>query len=182
MQSDLTGEENLDNPTWITNTHIGLISCTRQKQSSSMLAKDLYIGKSFLSGRSILERICDRWYILSAKHGLVRPDASLEPYDLGLNNLSETQYGAWCERMALMVARMHPTEVTIIAPDLYAGYVVQVLAAKDVKINRRPRVDIHGMWQRWYMSCRQCGMCGPLRWSREHAVDDAVGHPCRVEG
>jgi cytoplasmic iron level regulating protein YaaA (DUF328/UPF0246 family) len=30
------------------------------------------------------EKTCDRWYVLSAKHGLVRPDDMIEPYDLRL--------------------------------------------------------------------------------------------------
>jgi hypothetical protein len=171
--------------------HVGLISCTKKKRdpaefnARAMRARDLYIGNSFISGRSILEQVCDRWYILSAKYGLIRPDAAIEPYDLALNDMSVTQYGSWCERMALQVTRMRPDKVTIIAPDLYAEYLVKVLDNSRIEIDRRPRVDIHDMEAvglgRWYMACRQCGMCGPFRRDRDDAVKDAVGHPCRVE-
>jgi hypothetical protein len=59
------------------------------------LARDLYTSPLFLGRRRAVERSCDRWFILSAKHGLVDPDQLLEPYDETLTAASEGQRRRW---------------------------------------------------------------------------------------
>ena len=42
-----------------------------------------------------MERTCDRWFVLSAKHGLVEPDRVLEPYDETLKDASVGDRRRW---------------------------------------------------------------------------------------
>ncbi|WP_395858435.1 DUF6884 domain-containing protein [Arthrobacter sp. KBS0702] len=38
----------------------------------------------FKKASAYAELTCDRWYILSAKHGLLHPDEIIQPYDMRL--------------------------------------------------------------------------------------------------
>ena len=61
---------------------IGLIGCVKQKRDRPSFARDLYDPSPLFRGRrQYVEASCDRWFILSALHGLVDPDALLSPYD-----------------------------------------------------------------------------------------------------
>jgi hypothetical protein len=49
--------------------------------------------------RAYVERTSDRWFILSAKLGLVDPDTVLEPYDVTLDSVTPAERRAWSERV-----------------------------------------------------------------------------------
>jgi hypothetical protein len=61
---------------------IGVVQCGKSKRSAAAPAQDLYIGSLFRSLRRAAESSCERWYILSARHGLIHPETHLEPYDM----------------------------------------------------------------------------------------------------
>jgi hypothetical protein len=42
-----------------------------------------------------VESRCDRWFILSAKHGLVDPTTTLAPYDVTLRDLGHEERRRW---------------------------------------------------------------------------------------
>ncbi|MBT2548955.1 DUF6884 domain-containing protein [Arthrobacter sp. ISL-65] len=44
----------------------------------------MYVSQLFKKASACAELTCDRWYILSAKHGLIYPDQVIEPYDVRL--------------------------------------------------------------------------------------------------
>jgi hypothetical protein len=52
-----------------------------------------------LGRRAFVERTCDRWFILSALHGLVDPSRVLEPYDRTLKDASAAERRAWSARV-----------------------------------------------------------------------------------
>ena len=60
---------------------IGLVGCVKSKLGKAAEAQDLYTSPLFRGRRWYVERSCDRWFVLSAKHGLVDPMKVLEPYD-----------------------------------------------------------------------------------------------------
>jgi len=74
---------------------VGLVGCVKGKKDARAPAKDLYISPLFRARRRYVERSCDRWFILSAKHGLVEPTIHLEPYDFTLKNLSARERKEW---------------------------------------------------------------------------------------
>ena len=78
---------------------IGLVGCVKQKLDHAAPAADLYVSPLFRGRRAYVERTCERWFILSALHGVVRPDAPLEPYDVTLNSASRAQRRAWSAKV-----------------------------------------------------------------------------------
>lgn len=78
---------------------VGLVSCVKSKLDHPAPARDLYVSPLFRGARHAAERSCDRWFILSALHGLVPPDRVLEPYEKALANASVAERRAWSERV-----------------------------------------------------------------------------------
>ena len=58
-----------------------LVSCVGQKLGYPAPAADLYQSDWFKKARAYAEAEGQRWYILSAKHGLVNPSKVLTPFD-----------------------------------------------------------------------------------------------------
>ena len=74
---------------------IGLVGCGARKLARAAPARELYTGTLFRLASAYAERTCDEWYVLSALHGLVRPDEALEPYDLTLTDVPIEGRRAW---------------------------------------------------------------------------------------
>jgi hypothetical protein len=74
---------------------IGLVGCVKQKRAVAASAEDLYTSPLFCGRRRYVERTCDDWFILSAKHGLVDKDQVLEPYDVTLKTASTGERRQW---------------------------------------------------------------------------------------
>jgi hypothetical protein len=80
---------------------VGLVGCASQKLQRPAPARELYVSQLFRKASAYAEATCDRWYILSAKHGLVHPDTVLKPYDvrLGTNHPSTPPIRQWADRV-----------------------------------------------------------------------------------
>jgi hypothetical protein len=79
---------------------VGLVSCSKAKLADAAPARELYSRSALFRGaRCYVGRTCDRWFVLSAKHGLVLPDQVLEPYDQTLKDASPTERRAWSQRV-----------------------------------------------------------------------------------
>jgi hypothetical protein len=78
---------------------IGLVSCVKSKLPHAAPASDLYTSALFRGARCSVERSCDRWFILSAEHGLVSPDEVLEPYEKTLTTASPNERRRWSRRV-----------------------------------------------------------------------------------
>lgn len=76
---------------------IGLVGCVKRKCGHPAPAKDLYVSPLFVGRRRYVECSCDRWFILSALHGLVPPELVLEPYDVSLVGASSNQKRRWAQ-------------------------------------------------------------------------------------
>lgn len=67
-----------------THTRIGLVGCASAKLARPAPARELYVSQLFRKASAYAEATCERWYVLSAKHGLIAPDQVLDPYDVKL--------------------------------------------------------------------------------------------------
>jgi hypothetical protein len=76
---------------------IGLVGCVKLKRDHAAPAADLYTSALFAGRRRWVAQTCDRWFILSAKHGLVTPEQVLEPYDQTLTAKSRSERRAWTQ-------------------------------------------------------------------------------------
>lgn len=99
---------------------IGLVGCASSKLSHPAPARALYTSGLFRKASAYAEATCGRWFVLSAKHGLVHPDAVLEPYDVKLGTNASASPSSW--EWADMVVRQledeladepHPLLVTL---------------------------------------------------------------------
>ncbi len=71
------------------NARIALVSCVKSKRRSPIAARDLYTSELFRKLRRYAETHADCWYILSAEHGLLRPEQETAPYERTLNTMKK---------------------------------------------------------------------------------------------
>src|ERR1700719_800224 len=80
-----TNEVEALNPT---NCH-ALISCSKSKGGHRDLARNMYVSPLYRKSVMLAEGWGLCFSILSAKHGLLDPDETIEPYDLTLKGASK---------------------------------------------------------------------------------------------
>jgi len=82
--------------------NVGFVACSSSKLTRAAPAWQLYTSPLFrLSVAYLTQKVgVDRWYVLSAKHGLVAPETVIEPYDETLTKLGKVERAAWGERVA----------------------------------------------------------------------------------
>ena len=78
---------------------IGLVACSKTKLDRPAPARELYTSPLFRAASGYCERVYDRWYVLSALHGLVHPDQVIEPYDVTLATMTAEQRRGWRYRV-----------------------------------------------------------------------------------
>lgn len=76
-------------------TTITLVACVSKKLDRPAPAADLYVSPWFKKARTYAELTSERWFILSAKYGLVEPDRVIEPYEQTLNEMNAWQRIDW---------------------------------------------------------------------------------------
>jgi hypothetical protein len=74
-----------------------LVACASTKTTRKTAAQDLYKSPLFQKARAYATTRFDRWYILSARHGLLDPKQQIEPYDQTLNKMSRDARAEWAE-------------------------------------------------------------------------------------
>ena len=72
-----------------------LVGCVKRKRSTPAPAMDLYTSPLFVRRRAYAQASGLPWFVLSAEHGLVRPEALLEPYDRALADQPGGYRDAW---------------------------------------------------------------------------------------
>ena len=94
------------------------VSCVGKKGYRTVPAKDLYRSTWFKLARARVEREAAPWFILSAKHGLVHPDAVIAPYNETLNNMAVAARRDWAERVKFQMDAKLPDVEEVM---LFAG-------------------------------------------------------------
>lgn len=74
---------------------IYLVSCVSMKVENASLAEDLYISDWFQKAKAYVHALGAEWLILSAEHGLVRPDQIIFPYDRTLTTMTANERNRW---------------------------------------------------------------------------------------
>lgn len=81
-----------------------LVACCAAKLDRPALAQDIYISPLFKKSRAFAERFGDRWLILSAKYGVVRPDETIRPYNQTLNKMTAAERKYWARETSNQLA------------------------------------------------------------------------------
>lgn len=128
-----------------------LIACVQSKLNYKAPASELYTSPLFQKASAHASRNFDRWYILSAKHGLLEPDEIIAPYNMALNNMYRDKRKKW----SLIVFeklknKLSPgDEITILAGYYYRQDIVPLLKESGYRV----KVPMEGLsigWQlRW---------------------------------
>src|SRR5262245_22814516 len=100
---------------------IGLVGCVKSKRAHATRASDLYKSSLFRGRRSWVEKTCSQWFILSARHGLVRPDARLEPYDQSLVSASRAERRVWSEKVLAALDEVFSQRLFGVTFEIHAG-------------------------------------------------------------
>jgi hypothetical protein len=121
-----------------TGAPIVLVSCVKQKRTSPAPAQDLYTSALFKGMRRYAEQVGSAWYILSARHGVLEPDAVVAPYEQTLPEMTAYQREAWGQRVRQQLEQLLPPSVpvVILAGISYRRHVESALRARghDVSV------------------------------------------------
>jgi hypothetical protein len=99
---------------------VALVSCVKTKLDHPAPASDLYTSALFKRQKEWALARCNTWFILSAKHGLLRPTELIAPYDLTLKTQSRAERRAWSGRVLDQLT----TELNVLSGrhfEIYAG-------------------------------------------------------------
>jgi hypothetical protein len=90
----------------------------KSKRSYRCAAKDLYFSTLFNTQREYASAISRRWFILSAKYGLLDPETEIEPYEKTLNGARIPEKRAWAEQVAKSLRpAISPSDLIIITAE-----------------------------------------------------------------
>ncbi|MGA9774228.1 MAG: DUF6884 domain-containing protein [Blastocatellia bacterium] len=100
---------------------IALVACAAQKLKTPARAADLYASPLFRRAREYAEYRADAWYILSALHGLLKPERITAPYDFTLKECSKREREQWAWRVLCELRSVAPpnSHIIILAGKLY---------------------------------------------------------------
>ncbi len=132
-----------------------LVSCVKTKQKSRMAARDLYASPWFRKARVCVEATGQTWAILSAKHGLVWPTDSIEPYDETLRNMRSRQRQQWAGRV-LKSLKPHLTnvrKVVMLAGVPYRQWLMHEFDSMNIKVLVPMEGLRSGQQLRWLNTC-----------------------------
>jgi len=79
---------------------VGLVSCAKTKRESASPCRQLYKSPLFVLSLAHAESACDETYVVSAAHGLLGLDDTVDPYDRVLRDLPKKERLAWGNRIA----------------------------------------------------------------------------------
>lgn len=68
---------------------IALVGCGSAKNPGVLPAKDKYSSSYFSVKRNYAEIVCDDWFIVSAKYGLLDPDKRIDDYDVSVDDFTD---------------------------------------------------------------------------------------------
>jgi len=123
---------------------ICIISCGKKKiwdinpVAEKVAAKDAYIGLYFKTNRAYAEKFFDRWYILSAKYGFLKPTTLIENYNakLGKKRTNPITLDELTKQAKEMIRELSTEfEITVLGGRIYRemtkkafkGYIVKEL-------------------------------------------------------
>lgn len=66
---------------------VGIVGCGKSKRSYRSKARNLYTSSYFAKKRRYGDVACDKWFVLSAEHGLIDPGRRIDPYDTHIDDV-----------------------------------------------------------------------------------------------
>lgn len=104
----------------IRTSRLGLVGCVKTKRDRPAPARELYGSPLFQGRRRYIESSCERWWILSARHGLLEPDAVIERYDEELKTATAAERRGWSQHVLAALDRL-AIEYSTATFEIHAG-------------------------------------------------------------
>jgi cytoplasmic iron level regulating protein YaaA (DUF328/UPF0246 family) len=113
-------------------TRIAFVSCVKTKSTTTELAEHLYISPWFRMAREYARRNADRWFILSAEHGLIKPNRIVDPYETTLNRMMIEDRKRWAEHVAWQMEDLNVKGdvAVVLAGERYREFLMNRLAIR----------------------------------------------------
>lgn len=146
--------------TRVTVNRIYLVQCSATKRASRSKARDLYSSPLFKKSFALSSSDPNgQTYILSALHGLVSPEADLDPYDVTLNTMNRLEKRAWGLMVAEQIERLcaDPSEIVMLAGSAYADPLMPFLQSKFERVFRPMSGLGIGRRLSWLDRAQKCG-------------------------
>jgi hypothetical protein len=131
-----------------------LVGCVKTQLDHSAPADELFCSPLFRLRRDFAERSGRPWFVLSSRHGLVRPEQVIEPYDLPLARQGVAYRQQWGRRvvadLAAAVGELGGLTVEIHAGAAHAESVIAGLAERGAATRWPQRGLNAGHHLAWY--------------------------------
>jgi cytolysin (calcineurin-like family phosphatase) len=113
-----------------------LVSYVKSKRPDRSPAHLLYTSTWFQKVRHIVEASGARWFILSARYGLLAPNIEIEPYESTLNTLGVAQRRAWANAVLdkLLPELAGVNRVVMFAGQRYREFIVEPLRKRGIEV------------------------------------------------
>lgn len=114
-----------------------LVSCVGAKLDHPAPARDLYVSAWFRFARRYVELRGGPWLILSAEHGVLRPDVIVAPYEKTLLNMPIDERRRWADRVSRQLRRLAPDRlpsVVVLAGARYREFLMHELRARSKQV------------------------------------------------
>jgi len=113
---------------------IGLISCVSKKKPYPAKAKELYDSPLFIKAKEFAEKRLDKYYILSAKHGLLDPDQVIDPYDESLDKKDVNTRKIWAKEVfeKLVPLLGDNDKIVLLAGKLYRQFLEELIKKNNI--------------------------------------------------
>ncbi|MGY4366292.1 hypothetical protein ACVW1A_002357 [Bradyrhizobium sp. LB1.3] len=121
-----------------------LISCSKSKGTHSDVARNMYVSPLYRKSVLLTEAWGFSFSILSAKYGLLSPDAVIDPYDLTLKGSSKEFKAEWGQRVDAQIrSRLGASQQFVV----FAGddYYVPLLNAGEEESQLRYLAPMRGL-------------------------------------
>lgn len=138
-----------------------LVSCVKSKRAAASAAQDLYTSDLFASMRNYAQINADKWFILSAEHGVLKPDEIVRPYERTLNRLPKRERLEWAESVQRKLLELLPP-----------GALITIFAGERYRENLVPFLRQHGFPVSIPMAGLKFGF--QLRWLKERNRSEAI--------
>lgn len=114
-----------------------LVSCVSMKRAQASMARDLYCSPWFVKARAFAELGGSPWFILSALHGLLDPDAVIEPYEQTLPRMRVGERRAWAKRVLSQVQAhlVGKDRVVMLAGEGYREFLQPLLEQEGLMVD-----------------------------------------------
>lgn len=117
---------------------IALVGCVRHKLDVAAPGADLYLSPLFRGRRARVERDGLRWFVLSARYGLVEPTQVIEPYDENVGDKDRVARAAWADGIVADLLRregdLHGLTVELHAGGAYVAELEPRLTSAGVAV------------------------------------------------